>query len=189
MLKHSSNLQPAADAMKKVSAIAWSGNGKKIAVANSDKVVMLFDEFGNKKDKINVKSIDKNSKNFVIRDVAFSSDGNLLAIAHSEKMIFVVKLPAEWGDSKKSIINKFGASSSITCMSWPAGKPHEIYYGLSDGKIKVGYLKDKKPATVYNTESYVVNICSSYDSQFILTGHYDGSAQARTSSSRATTGR
>ena len=175
MLKHSSNIQQASDAMKKVSSIAWSANGKRIAVANSDKVISLFDEFGNKKDKINVKSIDKNSKNFVVRDIAFSADGLLLAIAHSDKMIFVVKLPPDWGEGKKSVVNKFSAGSSVTCMTWPPGKPHDIYYGLSDGKIKVGYLKNQKPGTVYNTESYVVNICSSYDSQFILTGHYDGS--------------
>jgi intraflagellar transport protein 172 len=174
MLKHSGNLQQASDGMRKVAAIAWSQNGKKIGIANSDKVVLLLDEFGNKKDKVNVKSIEKQSKNFVIRDIAFSADGTLLAIAHSDKMIYVVKIGAEWGEDKK-IVNKLNASSSITCMTWPHGRPHEIYYGLADGKIKVGYLKNQKPGTVYATDSYVVNICSSYDSQFIMTGHYDGS--------------
>lgn len=174
MLKHTGNLQQAADAMKKVSCIAWAANGKKIAVANSDKVVLLLDEFGNKKDKIPVKNLDKVSKNFVVRDVAFSSDGTLLAIAHSDRMIFVVKLGAEWGE-KKSIINKFGASSSITCMVWPASRPYEVYYGLADGKIKVGFLKNAKPGTLYNAESYVVSLTASYDGSFIVSGHYDGS--------------
>lgn len=174
MLKHSGNIQPAADAMKKVAAIAWSPNGKKIAVANSDKVVLLLDEYGVKKDKVPVKSIDKVSKNFVIRDLAFSSDATLLAIAHSDKMIFVVKIGAEWGE-KKSIVNKFTASSSVTCMTWPSSRPHEIYYGLADGKIKVGFLKNQKPGTVYNSDSYVVSITTSYDGQYIVTGHYDGS--------------
>jgi len=38
MLKHYKNIQKPADAMKKVQALAWSPNGKKLAVANSDRV-------------------------------------------------------------------------------------------------------------------------------------------------------
>ena len=42
MLKHYRNIQSSADAMKKVAALAWSPNGKKLAVANSDRVKKLY---------------------------------------------------------------------------------------------------------------------------------------------------
>lgn len=41
MLKHCANIQKASDAMKKVAAIAWAPNGKKLAVANSDRVTSI----------------------------------------------------------------------------------------------------------------------------------------------------
>lgn len=37
-LRYSANIMKFEDGMKKVSAIAWSANGKKLAVASADKV-------------------------------------------------------------------------------------------------------------------------------------------------------
>lgn len=42
--------------MKKVQALAWSPNGKKIAVANSDRIIWLLDDQGKKKDKVPTKA-------------------------------------------------------------------------------------------------------------------------------------
>ncbi len=42
MLKHSQTIQSPSDAMKKVQAVAWSPNSKKLAVANSDRVKFTF---------------------------------------------------------------------------------------------------------------------------------------------------
>lgn len=38
MLKHYKNIQKPEDAMKKVQAVAWSPNGKMLAVANNNRV-------------------------------------------------------------------------------------------------------------------------------------------------------
>jgi len=46
--------------MQKISALAWSPNGKKLAVSTADRVVHLFDEHGEKKDKFPTKPSDKN---------------------------------------------------------------------------------------------------------------------------------
>lgn len=37
---------------------------------------------------------------------------------------------------KKSICNKFPQNSSVTCLTWPAGREGDVIFGLADGKVK-----------------------------------------------------
>ena len=41
-LRYSANIMKFEDGMKKVSAIAWSGTGRKLAIASADKVLHYF---------------------------------------------------------------------------------------------------------------------------------------------------
>lgn len=52
---HSAHIQ---DAPVKISAIAWSPNNNKLAVATADRTVYLFDDQGEKKDKFPTKPAD-----------------------------------------------------------------------------------------------------------------------------------
>lgn len=88
--------------------------------------------------------------------------------------MYVYNIGADFG-MQKTVCNRYTASSSVTCQCWPGKKLNEMYYGLSDGKIKVGYIKGNKTELIRKTESYVVSMAASYDSNFILTGHYDNS--------------
>lgn len=36
----------------------WSSNGKKLAIANADRIILLFDETGKRRDKFATKPID-----------------------------------------------------------------------------------------------------------------------------------
>jgi len=54
-IKYWGNLQQPVDAMQKISAIAWSPNSKKHAVAASDRVIHLYDELGQKRDKFSIR--------------------------------------------------------------------------------------------------------------------------------------
>lgn len=145
---------------------------KKIAVANSDKIVTLYDENFVKKDKIATKASEKNGKNYVIRAVEFSPDSTIVAVAQSDNIIYGYKIGTEWGE-KKSICTKILTSSSITCMNWPKGMPHEIFFGTADGHVKIGYIKNHKAQTLYSVNSYVVSLCSDKHSKFIVSGHLD----------------
>lgn len=60
--------------MKKVAAMAWSANSSRYAVATSDKVIMLYDENGDKKDKFTTRPADKENKSYIIRAICFSPD-------------------------------------------------------------------------------------------------------------------
>ena len=50
---------PSGDGLVKVTAICWAPNGKRLAVCTTDRVVVMFDEDGVKKDKFSTKPADK----------------------------------------------------------------------------------------------------------------------------------
>jgi intraflagellar transport protein 172 len=49
---------------------------------------------------------------------------------------------------RKTICNKFIASESVTCMVWPVEFMQFIVFGLADGKVKAGVLRDNKSQTL-----------------------------------------
>ncbi|CAI2386632.1 unnamed protein product [Moneuplotes crassus] len=172
-VKYWKNLQSPIDGMQKISAMCWSPDSKRHAVATADRVVQLYDENGEKKDRFGTRPAEKGQKSYVIRAMAFSLDSTKIAIAQSDNAIFVYKLGTEWKE-RKSICNKFIQASSVTCMIWPNDRVNEIYFGVAEGKVRVGTLKNNKSSSVYATESYVVSISASPDGNNIVSGHLDG---------------
>ena len=73
----------------------------------------------------------------------FSPDSSKIAIAQSDNIVFIYKIGLEWKE-KKSICNKFPTSSSVTCMVWGKDRANEIVFGLAEGKVRVGVLKNNK---------------------------------------------
>lgn len=58
-LQHIRNVVPATDGLCKVTALAWSPNNKKLGVVTVDRVVYLYDENGDRRDKFSTKAADK----------------------------------------------------------------------------------------------------------------------------------
>ena len=109
---------------------------QKFAAVSADKVVHVFDESGERKDKFKTKAADpSSSQNYVVRSMAFSPDSTKLALAQSDNIVFVYRLGLEWGE-KKSICNKFQQSASITAMVWPNGRDQELIFATADGKVR-----------------------------------------------------
>ena len=160
--------------MCKVTAVCWSPNNRRLAIVTVDKVVHLFDENGERRDKFSTKPADKTNKSYMITGMSFSPDSSKLAVAQSDNIVFVYKLGLEWGD-KKTICNKFLQTSSVTALTWPKAHPNEVAFGLQDGKVKIGQLRNNKAATLYTTDSFTVSMCSSPDGHALLSGHLDGS--------------
>lgn len=134
--------------------------------------VQLFDDTGAKKDKFPTKPSEKGQKSYIIRAIDFDPDGEKIAVAQSDNIVFVYKIGKEWGD-RKAIVNKFPVSSSVTCMVWPKGRPNDIVFGLAEGKVRHGMLKMNKSNVIYPTESYVISMSASRDGSVIVTGHLD----------------
>ena len=169
--RHSKNLYPPSDSIAKVCGIAWSQNNMRLAIANSERKIVIFDENGTKKDSFSTKPAGAN-KNYMIRDILFSPDSTKLAIAQSDKIIFVYKLGSSWGD-KKTICNKFEQSSSISCMVWSRNKPNELFAGLTEGKIKLCLLNKNTSSVLYSHDHPCISLSSSQDGKFIISGHSD----------------
>ena len=172
-LRHLKTVHAPQDGIAKVTGVCWSSNNRRLAVVTTDRVVSLYDEHGERRDKFSTKPADaKGPKNYVVRGMAWSPDSSKLAIAQSDNIVFVYKLGTEWGD-KKSICNKFQQASSVTCVCWPEQRPNELVFGLAEGKMKVGQLRSNKPMTLYAADSYVVSCCSNLEGTAVLSGHLD----------------
>ena len=153
-----------------------SPNSRRMAAVTTDRVVQLFDENGERKDKFSTKPAQPDGvKNFVVRGMAFSPDSAKLAIAQSDNIVFVYKLGLEWGD-KKSICNKFLQSKPVTALTWPQRRHNEVVFATTEGKVKVGQLKTNKAATLYAHPdgAYCVALASSPCGEKICSGHIDG---------------
>jgi WD40 repeat protein len=66
-LRHLQSLIEPTDGINKVTAICFSPNGKKLAVCTVDRIVSVFDENGERKDKFSTKPADKVSIPFLQR--------------------------------------------------------------------------------------------------------------------------
>uniref|UniRef100_A0A7S3QV19 Intraflagellar transport protein 172 homolog n=1 Tax=Dunaliella tertiolecta TaxID=3047 RepID=A0A7S3QV19_DUNTE len=177
-LQYLKTILPPADGLQKVNSLTWTPNNAKLAAVTSERVVYLFDDNGEKRDKFRTKPADQGSNpNFVVRAMAFSPDSTRLAIAQSDNIVFVYRLGDSWTD-KKSICNKFLQSSSVTCLIWPHTR-EDVVFGLADGKVKLGQVRPGmvKSYTLYThpENSYVVSLCTSLNGLAVVCGHMDGS--------------
>ena len=155
-------------------ALAYSPNMVKLAVANSDKVITLYDQNFQKKDKIPTRGAKKGSKNYLIKSIAFSPDSTIIAVAQTDNIIYGYRIGSEWGE-KKSICTKIPASSPVTTMIWPIETLHELYFGTAEGQVRIGFVKNHKSQALYSTNSYVVSLASGRQNKYLISGHLDGS--------------
>lgn len=58
-LKHVKSLTQPTDIANKVTSVCWAPNGSRLAVCTTDRVVMLFDDDGIKRDKFATKPNEK----------------------------------------------------------------------------------------------------------------------------------
>ena len=68
-LKHLQSIVQPSDGIVKVTAICWAPNGKRLAVCTTDRLVLMFDEDGNRKDKFSTKPADKVRVSFACSSV------------------------------------------------------------------------------------------------------------------------
>lgn len=123
----------------------------------ADKVVHVFDESGERKDKFKTKAADPSStQSYVVRSMAFSPDSTKLALAQSDNIVFVYRLGLDWGE-KKSICNKFQQSASVTAMIWPKGRDSELVFATADGKASIPHCAARPFYTSFTLPSTVPN--------------------------------
>ena len=176
--KHIRNLQESIDGMKKIFGISWSPNLQRIAVAHVDERRMvrisLYDETCKKREVFSTKAANKNSKSYIVKEIAFSPDSTKLAVCQTDCIIFIYNLGRNWGD-KKVICNKFEQNFPVTAMIWPNKKVNELFFGVADGKIKKAILKNNTAQALYSTGSFVIAMSYNYNNTHIISSHMDNS--------------
>uniref|UniRef100_A0A8C2ZEP1 Intraflagellar transport protein 172 homolog n=1 Tax=Cyclopterus lumpus TaxID=8103 RepID=A0A8C2ZEP1_CYCLU len=172
-LKYLKTLLTPQEGAAKVTCMAWAPNNTKFAVCTVDRVVLLYDEQGERRDKFSTKPQDSKygKESYVVKDMAFSPDSTKIAIGQSDNIIFIYRIGEEWGH-KKAICNKFVQTNAVACLLWP--EEHAVVYGLVDGKVRLANTQTNKSSTIYGTESCVVSLASNVSSKGILSGHADG---------------
>ncbi|XP_038160069.1 intraflagellar transport protein 172 homolog [Cyprinodon tularosa] len=172
-LKHIKSLLTPQDGAAKVTCMAWAPNNSKFAVCNVDRVVLLYDEHGERRDKFSTKPMDPKygKQSYVVNDMVFSPDSTKIAIGQSDNIIYVYRIGEDWGD-KKVICNKFVQTSAVTRLLWPGESA--IVYGLLDGKVRLANTQTNKSSTIYSTESPVISLTSNVSGKGVLSGHTDG---------------
>jgi WD40 repeat protein len=157
--------------LDKITALAWSPDAKKVAVATGSRMIWLYDTSdGKRKDKFLTKCARKNEEkkeekmadgtpckgvraacmkementlSYAVKGLAFSPDSTKLAVAQTDGSICIYKIGHDWG-SKKSICYKFLHAIPTTCLLWPtklAAEDPFLVYGLADGTVVKGDLK------------------------------------------------
>jgi len=173
-LKYLKTLLSPQDGAAKVTAMTWSPTNNKFAVVTTDRVVILFDDTGERRDKFSTKPGDPKTgkKGYIVKGLSFSPDGTKIAVGQTDNILFVYKIGEDWGE-KKVICNKFIQQSSVTCLIWPPEQPF-IIFGLAEGKVRIANLKSNKSQTVYGTDALVTALCANPSGKGILSGHIDG---------------
>ncbi|XP_060947369.1 intraflagellar transport protein 172 homolog [Limanda limanda] len=172
-LKHLQTLLTPQEGAAKVTCMAWAPNNSRLAVCTVDRVVLLYDEHGERRDKFSTKPVDSKygKQSYVVNDMVFSPDSTKIAIGQSDNIIFVYRIGEDWGD-KKAICHKFVQTSAVTCLLWPA--EHVIVYGLTDGKVRLANTQTNKSSTLYRTESCVISLAPNVTGNGFLSGHANG---------------
>ncbi|VDN95785.1 unnamed protein product [Brugia pahangi] len=144
------------DGAAKIPAMDWSPNGKKLAVANADRVILLFDETGKRRDKFATKPIDAKygKKSYQVKALVFSPDSTRIAIGQTDNIVYVYRIGET--DEKKVICNKFIQSSAVTALLWPS--EDRLIIGLIDGKVRIASCRNNKCSTLYKTDVSVISL-------------------------------
>ena len=101
-IKYLKNILGCQDGAAKISALSWSPNNLKLAVCTADRVVLLFDETGEKRDKFSTKPADAKfgKRSYTVKSIEFSPDSTKLAVGQTDNIVFVYKVGEEWGEKK-----------------------------------------------------------------------------------------
>ena len=85
--------------------MAWSPNNEKLAVATTDRLILLYNESGDLKDKFQTKPADANDgkQSYLIQSICFSPDSVKLAVAQTDSIVYVYKIGESWGYKKVTV--------------------------------------------------------------------------------------
>ncbi|CAJ0597757.1 unnamed protein product [Cylicocyclus nassatus] len=87
-LQYLSTLLPQQEGSNKIRSLACTPNGSKLAVVERDRVITLFDDQGEVKDRFSSKPLDAKygKRSYIVKWICFSPDSSRLAVAQSDNV-------------------------------------------------------------------------------------------------------
>ena len=153
--------------LPKISGIVWSPDNKKLAVAQEDKKIFLFDEQGNN-NKIDLSEKELKTEKYEILHILFNPENTKLAIARSDNRIVVYVFDSNFGELK-SISNTFELDAKPQCMIWSKASTKEIIIGSINGEIKICLLDDNNTINnLYFYQASCISLSSSLEGKNII---------------------
>ncbi|XP_041496083.1 intraflagellar transport protein 172 homolog [Microtus oregoni] len=138
--------------------MAWSQNNAKYAVCTVDRVVLLYDEHGERRDKFSTKPADMKCgwKSYMVKGMTFSPDSTKIAIRQTDNIIYVYKIgedcpiPGGMSVSQQKVPRAIHPDGKVQRVLSP------VYSGLQSTLLSSDWLK------------------ASCSGKGILSGHADG---------------
>ena len=78
------------------------------------------------------KAKNKNSKSYLVKEIAFSPDSTKFTVCQKDCIIFIYNIGINWGN-KKVICNKFEQNFPVTAMIQPNKKTSELFFDEAEG--------------------------------------------------------
>ncbi|XP_031768664.2 intraflagellar transport protein 172 homolog [Galleria mellonella] len=169
--KYSKTFLEAQEYESPIADLSWSPNNVKLAVATCERVVLLYDREGVRRDKFSTKPADPaaGKKSYVITCISFSENSELLGIAQSDNMVFVYRVGADWS-GKKVICNKFPLTGAPTQL---LSADNGFFTATTDGKIRSLDCKSNKSSSLWTVGTCCVSLAKSGEGT-LASGHVDG---------------
>lgn len=148
ILSYSRNLYPQSTGDKIVMGIDWSPNSQKLGVLTADHSLYLFNDQGERQDKIGLRSTDVKSSNkdFIPLCGSFSPCSTLFVVGQSDKVAYIFRLGQSWTD-KKSIVARIPMDDAVTSVAWPLSEATSelspIVFGTASGNVYLYSFQSK----------------------------------------------
>ena len=93
-LKYMKNILQCQDGAAKITALSWSPNNLKLAVCTADRVIILFDDTGERRDKFSTKPADPKygKRSYIVRGLEFSPDSTKIAVGQTDNIVYVYRV-------------------------------------------------------------------------------------------------
>ena len=88
------NILQCQDGAAKITALSWSPNNLKLAVCTADRVIILFDDTGERRDKFSTKPADPKygKRSYIVRGLEFSPDSSKIAVGQTDNIVYVYRV-------------------------------------------------------------------------------------------------
>ncbi|OQV16936.1 Intraflagellar transport protein 172-like protein [Hypsibius exemplaris] len=162
-----------------VQALAWAPNDRRIAYCDDDRCVWVYDDSWEYLIHFPTKPVEKEfgKNSYVVTGIAFSPDSTKLAVAQSDAVVFVYRLPKEKDKSELAVVFKYPQSSPVTAVTWMA--KGNLIFGLQDGSVRHA-SSSKRSDSINESGSQVITAVGNNQGSVLLTGHLDGSVHTYT---------